>query len=274
MTKKIFTIIIMSILLCGCGNIETDTANQVGDNTAEAVTEAPIFPVSSYIDMSDMTFVESEEILLYDYTNNYLGEAVENMTTYNYMYTTPDDEHFVFDENNRLRIYHNFDADETPPDKRFKEEELREICDNVLREFIVDYDKYEYCDSTCYYGETVYELSLVYETDTEDNGARISLSESGEVKSIAIHYRNVPTEEQIDHEYFDTLFEKQIDTMFDNNAHYHHYTLDRTTYTLYDNYVYAEYNITTYDDPIVEGSENPEDFPAFCHTFGFLKTLE
>ncbi len=270
MMKKL-TILLTAVLLCGCGSADkTESKSSVTETT----TEAPAFPVSSYIDMSDMTLLDRMEIPVFDYTNNYQGEKIEELTKYYDTYTTPDGSTLEFDEDKRLRYYHNANADDTEPEERFSEEYMRTYCDNVLREVVTDYDKFEYHDSICYYGTTTYELSTVYETETHEYHASISLSKAGDIERISVNYTERPAEEQIDHEYFDALFEKQMDTMFENNDDYHHYTLEYTNYYLYGDYVYAEYTVITYDNPIVEGSDNPDDYPAYGHTLGFAKKLE
>ncbi len=267
MTKKIFILLISSLLLCSCENIETDTANE----TAQKVTEPFTFPISSYLDTSDLEYVgkwEAKRNSVYEIT----GDAGQTLIEYYDEYKSDDGICIRFDELNRLRIYNNEKEINSLPSE-YSKDEMRKIADNVFSELIDNYEDFQYHTSYYNYNGIPYELIMEYETETNRETAIVNLNSKGEVATLTISYTDIPTESQIDHEYFNNLFENRMDTMLKEND-YHHYTLNSTEYILHDNSVFALYRVTTYDNPIVEGSENPEDFPACGHAFGFAKSLE
>jgi len=265
MTKKLFALIIMSILLCGCGNVEKDTTNEA----LQVATEAPTFPVSSYIDTSDLTYTGDYTIEMY---HGYSFEGDKNQTLTHYFdgYKSKDGEIFAFDKHNRLRFY-SLEQYDKSKDCTLSEEEMREICDKVLSEIIPGYEKYEY--SSSFYDRTAlvaYELLMVNKTDSVSNGVVITLTPSGEVRHMNISYYDLPDESQIDREYFDAKFDEKIKE-YEERGDIHHYTVDDEKYYLVDDSVYAIYTVTFYDNPI---SEDSEDYALFCEGFGFAKTLE
>ncbi len=265
MTKKIFILLISSLLLCSCENIETDTANE----TAQKVTESPAFLTSTYIDTSDLTYTG-------DYTTemfhgySFEGDSNQTLTLYFNGYESKDGEIFAFDEHNRLRYYSLGQYDENT-ECTLSEEQMREICDNVLSEIIPEYEKYKY--SSSFYDSTAlvaYELLMVNKTDSTSNGVVITLTPSGEVRHMNISYYDLPDEAQIDHEYFNAKFDEKIKE-YEERGDIHHYTVDDEKYYLVDDSVYAVYTVTFYDNPI---SEDSEDYAMFCEGFGFAKSLE
>ncbi|MBE6861745.1 MAG: hypothetical protein E7497_02445 [Ruminococcus sp.] len=269
MTKKLFALIIMSILLCGCGNIETDTANQAGDDAAEVVTEAPTIANSEYLDTSDITYsgVFSQDMEVgYDVE----GDAGQSIVQFFDEYTSPDGETFAFDEYKRLRYYFNHNLEDDTK-ASLPKDEMQAICDNVLSDFIDGYENYECEDTITTSGESIaYRSMMRYKTDSVNYGANIALTPSGKIKYLNIYYYERADESQIDHEYFDFKFEEKINEIKERSA-VHHYEIEKENYYLKDDSVFALYKVMIYSTPIYEGSD---EYITFTETFGFAKTLE
>ena len=269
MTKKIFILLISSLLLCSCGNIETTTATEAEEELSEITTETPTIANSIHVDTSDITYsgvFPLEMAVGYEVEGDAGQSIIQNFDEY----TSPDGETFAFDEYKRLRYYYNFNCEDDSEDI-LSENEMQSICDDVLSDFIADYDKYE-CEESFYKSSDTspYKTMMRYKTDSVSYGANIALTASGKVLYMNIYYYDIPDESQIDHEYFDTKFEEYVANV-KANGDIHHYTLDNEYYYLRDNSVYALYSVTFYDNPI---SEESEEYPAFCESFDFAKSLE
>lgn len=260
MMKKKVLFVTVAIFLCGCGNIKTDASQEASELTA--------FPTSAYIDTSDLTYTGDYSMEMY---KGYSFEGDDNQTLTQYFdgYRSKDGETFVFDERNRLRFY-SCEQFEENKECALSEEKMRERCDEVLAEFIQNYDEYEYSSSNYSPGSIVpYELVMLYETDSASNGAVITLNPSGAVAHMNISYYDIPGESIIDHAYFDSKFDEKIKE-YEQNGDIHHYTVDNEKYYLVDDSVYAIYTVTFYDNPVSEEGE----YSMFCEGFGFAKKLE
>lgn len=266
MIKKTITILTMSILLCSCGNIETNIANQTEADTTGNVTT---IPNSEYLDTSDITYsgvFPMDFKVGYDVEDDSGHTIAENFDEY----ISPDGETFVFDEHKRLRYYfnHNLKDDTT---EALSDDEMQTVCDNVLSDFIDSYENYECEDTIIAESESIAYTSIMrYETDSVNYGANVALTPSGKIRYMNIFYRQKADESQIDHEYFNSELEKKLNEIKEHHT-VNRYEIETEEYYIKDNAVFGLYKVCIYTDPITD--DDKEEI-SFAETFSFAKSLE
>lgn len=255
MYKKFIVFCLLTILLCGCGIIESDSANSnilTSDNIKINISN------DIYFDTSDLKYIgkDTQEIAIgYEFENENDNNPV---LTYN-QYQSDDGEIFSFDERGRLCYYRNSDNiflgnTNSNDNVKLSEEELKELSENIISSCI-DYNAE--CEAVI--NKNTGELIVSSINDDVPAIATVNLTDCGDVRSLSISHNTLSS--SVDEDYFQTKFDRFIEEISDTYeiANYN-YTV---RYEQIDNKIYAMYNFNFVE---TDGCE-------FCKLVGFTKTI-
>lgn len=255
MNKKFLVLCSLTILLCGCGAIEDESANI---NTSTTDNSMVNIDDNIYFDTSNLTYIgkDTQEIAIgYEFENENDNNPV---LTYD-QYESNDGEIFSFDERGRLCYYRNTDdifLGNTDSDDKIKlsEEELQELSEDIISSCIDDNTE---CEAVI--DEKTGKLIVSSINDDVPAIATVNLTERGDVRSLSISHNTLSS--TVDNDYFQAKFDMFIEEI--NNSYEiadYNYTV---RYEQIDNKVYAMYNCNFVE---MDGCE-------FCKLVGFTKTI-